>query len=481
MVGSQRPSPLKYFDSSLPTISLPTSWPVGPASPHALAGLARGSRLDIRLADLARMLFCSCGVMRTTEQSEPLAPGRTAWRWFRTVSSAGGCHPLEVYVCAISVTGLDDGIWHYEPFDHSLTLICPEARSACASLVVTGIPWRTTWRYAERGYRHLWWDAGTMTANLLAAASSAGLPATVRLGFPDHQIASLVGAVAPSELPLAVVILGQGELPGATASRAVRGDVGSDPESFPLIVSTHQESCLRDEVAVRRWCEPPGQLADVPGHPPAELPKSIDEVIVARGSHRRFDPGHRVPASLMLWALGIAAATPPWDAGQSLIEVDVIAHDVGGLSPGLYAWQADAMRLVRAGADRQETRLLCLDQAAAAGASAVLVCSVDLESAIAMRGERGYRSIQFAAGLSIGRLYLALSSVRLGCCALTCNDEWFHRLVAPRRAALLSLALGMPHGGSRARPAVAGRPRLAGLTGAAEQVISHVLDQVADE
>ena len=29
-------------------------------------------------------------------------------------------------------------------------------------LVLTGIPWRTTWKYGERGYRHLFWDAGAM-------------------------------------------------------------------------------------------------------------------------------------------------------------------------------------------------------------------------------------------------------------------------------------------------------------------------------
>src|SRR6266508_1220324 len=31
-------------------------------------------------------------------------------------------------------------------------------------LVLTGIPWRTGWKYTERGYRHLFWDAGMILA-----------------------------------------------------------------------------------------------------------------------------------------------------------------------------------------------------------------------------------------------------------------------------------------------------------------------------
>src|ERR1700721_2057847 len=44
-----------------------------------------------------------------------------------------------------------------------------------SALVVTGIPWRTGWRYRERGYRHVYWDAGSMLAQTLAVADSAGL------------------------------------------------------------------------------------------------------------------------------------------------------------------------------------------------------------------------------------------------------------------------------------------------------------------
>jgi hypothetical protein len=39
-------------------------------------------------------------------------------------------------------------------------------------LALTGIPWRTAWKYTERGYRHLFWDSGMILANVLALAPS---------------------------------------------------------------------------------------------------------------------------------------------------------------------------------------------------------------------------------------------------------------------------------------------------------------------
>src|SRR5919108_119360 len=108
--------------------------------------------------------------------------------------------------------------WPCHARDHGLVRLRSLPADTQPGLVVTGIPWRTAWKYGERGYRHLWWDAGTMLAQTLALAEEAGLPARVELGFTDDQVAGLVGAVAPDELPLAVVALGSGAaLPHAPA------------------------------------------------------------------------------------------------------------------------------------------------------------------------------------------------------------------------------------------------------------------------
>ncbi len=57
------------------------------------------------------------------------------------------------------------------------------------TLVVTGVPWRTGWRYSERGFRHIYWDVGTMLAQTLALADSAGLAPRLWTRFPDADVA----------------------------------------------------------------------------------------------------------------------------------------------------------------------------------------------------------------------------------------------------------------------------------------------------
>lgn len=100
-----------------------------------------------------------------------------------------------------------------------------------------------------RGWRHLWWDAGALLANLLAAADAHGVPAQVLAGFPDAAVAALVGIDGVDEVPLALVRFGRGELrlpsPDALEPVAARADpVARRVLRFPLVVEAHAETAL---------------------------------------------------------------------------------------------------------------------------------------------------------------------------------------------------------------------------------------------
>ena len=47
----------------------------------------------------------------------------------------------------------------------------PELGRRAAIVALTAIYWRNTWKYQARGFRHLFWDSGTMLANALAVGS----------------------------------------------------------------------------------------------------------------------------------------------------------------------------------------------------------------------------------------------------------------------------------------------------------------------
>ena len=136
---------------------------------------------------LGRLLFLTAGVTRVSSHS-----------YFRAAMSAGNLHPVEVYV-----VGDDLSVRHYAPLEHGLTTLRPGGGRA-ATIALTGIPWRTCWKYGERGWRHLYWDAGAMAANLLALAPDA----RVTVDFDDEALCRLLGVDGTSEVPLAVVMLG---------------------------------------------------------------------------------------------------------------------------------------------------------------------------------------------------------------------------------------------------------------------------------
>jgi hypothetical protein len=79
-------------------------------------------------------------------------------------------------------------------------------------LVLSGIPFRTCWKYGERGWRYLWWDASTIVDNLLSVAAAHGLAARVQAASPDDAVARLVGIDGGEKLPLVVVQLGEADL-----------------------------------------------------------------------------------------------------------------------------------------------------------------------------------------------------------------------------------------------------------------------------
>ncbi|MDQ3823236.1 MAG: SagB/ThcOx family dehydrogenase, partial [Actinomycetota bacterium] len=286
------PPPVKELPTDLPVVPLPRELPSPPGSALAALGgrVAAGPGLD--LPQLARLLHLSAGIVRARE-----------WRGgtflFRAAGSAGARFPLEIYVVAREgVDGLAPGVHAYRPVEHALVQVGPPPAGGTPALVVTGVPWRTGWRYRERGYRHIFWDAGTMLSQQLALAASAGLPARLYTEFPDLEVRDLVGADGIAEFPVAVLALGSAPPGWRPAERGTPGSVDASPVHFPLVTATHWAGISS------RWGEPwkPG---DAVRHPLPDSP-TVDDVIYRRGSTRLMDPSRGVPRAVLDTALGVA-------------------------------------------------------------------------------------------------------------------------------------------------------------------------------
>ena len=415
----------KRYEGALPRVALARQLP-STAAPavEVLAGTADVAAGDLDLPQLSRLLHLSAGVVRTMVR--PYA----TWL-FRAAGSAGGRFPLELYVVTAEPIGeLPAGVHHYDPFEHALSRVAPPPAGGAATIVVTGIPWRTGWKYLERGFRHVYWDAGTMLSQLLAVAGSAGLDPRLYTLFPDGKVSGLVGAEGVHEWPVALVTLGEGGPALEASGPAAVGAVDAAPVEFPLVTAAQRAG--DGEVLGPAW--DPGEPSDVT----ADGSDTVDRVVLARGSQRLMDRDRTLPEAVLRTSMAAAMR------GIAVPHV-VVVHGVDHVAPGIYGYP-DLADPVREGAFRHELYRVCLDQGLARDASFVVVGAAD----VAALDDRGYRDAQLAAGIVEGRLHLLAYALGASASGMTFLDSEMPELLGEPLDGLLFTCVGVPEYASAA-------------------------------
>jgi SagB-type dehydrogenase family enzyme len=469
-----KPLPFKVYPAleqirlptDLPALAVDTFTALAPGDPPA-----RPAALD--LERLAALLFFSAGVTRVKTY-----PGG-AQVHFRAAASTGALYQTEVYVVAGAVEGLEPGVYHFSPGDFSLRrLRAGDFRGAVAlavaddavaaqpaAVILSAIYWRNTWKYQARGYRHLFWDSGTLLAQLLAAARALELPARLVTGFVDAQLNGLLGLDAEKEGALVVVPLGAAG-PMAAAPPVVTTlapeviPLSSREVDYPVLRDAYDNSSLDSEAEVSDW----GQVLNSDMSPapsrsnvvfqdltplPAPLAvagRSLADTIAKRGSTREF-AGEAISAEALSSALYHATRGFSADVPAGLVDLYLNVHAATGLEPGAYAYDRAAHALVRlrAGDVREASAFLCLEQALGGTSSATVFFLADLARLLEGWGNRGYRLANLEAGLIGGRLYLGAYGQRFGASGLTFYDRAVVDFFSPHAAgkdAIFVTALG---------------------------------------
>jgi SagB-type dehydrogenase family enzyme len=185
-----------------PTIALPDPRLPTPSLAVALTrrrSLRHFSRDPIPLPTVSALLAAAYGVTRpATAELPPL----------RTAPSAGALYPLELYLLARRVSGIERGVYHYDPLAHRLERhlerVDPavelaaftnprEVEDAAVVVVIAASFWRSRVKYGLRAYRFTLLEAGHVTQNLLLAATASGLGAFAVGGFFDDRVDALLG------------------------------------------------------------------------------------------------------------------------------------------------------------------------------------------------------------------------------------------------------------------------------------------------
>jgi SagB-type dehydrogenase family enzyme len=470
-----KPLPYKIYPGAA---SIPLPRDLSLSSTPALAALSSYVPADfsapIDTAALTRILFCADGLTRQKRVGEDDYH-------FRAAASAGALYPIEIYGAASEVEVLETGLYHFSPADLRMSGLRrgdwrsyiaeaaanrPSIRNARAVIALSAIYWRSEWKYRARAYRYSYWDAGTILANMLAAAAAEEISAEVTTAFEDPALETLIGIDGDREGMIALVALGRTDA-AAAPSAAVEPltletiPLSSNEVAYPDLIKMHRESRLvtADEVATVSAAKPESVHQSTPSANALQLETitseesaGLGETILRRGSSRAF--AQEAITAQELATIMAASSDHPQADFPALTDTYLIVNAAEGLEPGAYFYdrRARAFELLKAGTFRGEAGYLCLEQPLGMDCSALVVYMADLERALTAFGNRGYGDAHLEAGILGGRAYLAAYSLGRGATGLTFYDDDTTRFFEPHAAGkspLLMVALGVPRSGKR--------------------------------
>jgi SagB-type dehydrogenase family enzyme len=151
------------------------------------------------------------------------AQGITSPRGLRTAPSAGALYPLEIYIVAVNVDALPDGVYHYRPLRHEVVCVikgdkrielCAAAlgqtsvRNAAAVIVFAAVYERTTVKYGERGIHYVHMETGHAAQNVFLQAVPLNLGTVVIGAFNDDEMRKVL-KMSDKEQPLYVMPVGR--------------------------------------------------------------------------------------------------------------------------------------------------------------------------------------------------------------------------------------------------------------------------------
>jgi SagB-type dehydrogenase family enzyme len=164
----------------------------------------------VTLAEIGDLLYRTCRVrwLSDTQEANSLAPRVVSIRELsdRPYPGGGACYELEAYVTAGRCSGLERGVYHYDPLGHQLEPVTSDpaivdemlvfARAASdmdsqphVLITLTARIRRLSWKYEGLPYRLMLLDAGALIQNLYLVCTAMRL-APCALGSVSSELAA---------------------------------------------------------------------------------------------------------------------------------------------------------------------------------------------------------------------------------------------------------------------------------------------------
>jgi len=377
---------------------------------------------------------------------------------YRSAPSAGALYPVEIYFCGEGIAGLQPGLFHYDIQSFSLqqlrgedalasvaaALNPPRSESGRASFILSGIFFRSAWKYSKRAFRYVLLDTGHLLENLVSSLAYVGVTCSVRYDFDDQRLCSLLGLDRQKEAGFALVdvhldktLYGTGQADSPVESVRLDVDlvgasrVSSREKTFDAIEGIYHTSS-----EVRKQGKPTGKVSLVTLPEPREwypvrrqdtkIPGAdYAGVVQGRRSRRNFvrEP---IPIGSFMGLLSLMGTTPTpgfdigAETGVTPVTTGFVVGHVEGFDRGYYQFSNKdrSYGLLKSGSYVERLAEVCLGQMWLANTGALFLFMTNLRALDEAYGARGYRYAMMDAGILGQRLYLGSTALGLGCCGI---------------------------------------------------------------
>ena len=151
---ANKPSQFKIYEH-LSSIALPRNFPSPEAEPlGAVSGRFHHEKsYNLGLLELGELLYYSAGLTRKYRFGNEV-------HYMRAASATGALYPIELYVVAGGIAGLEAGVYHFDPLgfqlsplrkgDYRAELAAVSNDSialAPATIAFTSLAWKNAWKY----------------------------------------------------------------------------------------------------------------------------------------------------------------------------------------------------------------------------------------------------------------------------------------------------------------------------------------------
>ncbi len=371
--------------------------------------------------------------------------------YYRSAASAGALYPVEIYVMIKNAEGSDDGVYHYNLMNHSLTTlregdfseyvgstVSPQSKmEPIVSFILSSIFFRSSWKYRDRAYRYHLLDTGHVMENLILALNSLSMPFNIFYDFDDAKINKLIGVDEFREAALSIISIAGME----NQNKDIQPAVNDQPDNildasitsgrdidYPSIREIHETGKIPPHREVINNSPPESPLPTqawitIEDSNNSENNILYPECLFRRRSRRNFINKNIDRNDFMAILDTISGSSQISHgnlSGHELLNIAFFAEKIDNISPGLYAIDRTQRRfgVIQEGIFGEKIAHTCLNQEWLKNAGLHFIFTCNIDELDKKYGPRGYRYAMMNAGKIGQLLYITATSLGLGCCGI---------------------------------------------------------------